>query len=418
MKISDAKISQPRDLLIIKRDILKVMNTFLKYSVIFFLFVIFTQPLETQAQTVKFGIIGDSNSDEYRADDNRGGSFSSVTFNWAELLQRYRGFNIGAWGCRSEPRRCGYEYNWARSGQNTASYVSSGQHTGLATQVGNGSVEYVFLQASENDFHTWNGTYEPIYNGTLSGTALQQKINGILGNLRTIVETLQSSGSVKIVVSTFNDKSIDPQIVASFPDASKRQRVTNAVNTLNQGIKSLAQEKNLGVFDTDVFIQNEYLPRLNMQTGTLRVGNQNIIITQRSNDPRYLQLGDSVGHAGTVGSGLYANAIVSAFNQKFNTNWQLFSDHEILVHAGLAQPSTSPSPTSSSTPTPTPQESAVCKADINLDGVVDLSDYSVLVAHFLQTAPTVKRTDISGDNVVDLSDYSLLVIQFLKTCQR
>ena len=63
-----------------------------------------------------FGILGDSVSDEYRADDNRGGAYGPTTLNWMELLVRYRGLDSGPWGTRSAPRRTGYEYNWARSG--------------------------------------------------------------------------------------------------------------------------------------------------------------------------------------------------------------------------------------------------------------------------------------------------------------
>ena len=37
------------------------------------------------------GVISDSNSDEYRADDNRGGDYAATTLNWVEQLVRYRG---------------------------------------------------------------------------------------------------------------------------------------------------------------------------------------------------------------------------------------------------------------------------------------------------------------------------------------
>src|SRR5262245_44866243 len=51
------------------------------------------------AAPVHLGIMGDSNSDEYRADDNnRGGIYASTTLNWVEQLQRYRGIDIGSWG--------------------------------------------------------------------------------------------------------------------------------------------------------------------------------------------------------------------------------------------------------------------------------------------------------------------------------
>jgi len=39
---------------------------------------------------IGLGIIGDSQSDEYRADDNRGSNFPSSTLNWVEILEQER----------------------------------------------------------------------------------------------------------------------------------------------------------------------------------------------------------------------------------------------------------------------------------------------------------------------------------------
>ncbi len=69
------------------------------------------------------------------------------------------------------------------------------------------------------------------------------------------------------------------------------------------------------------------------------------------------------------------------------------------------------------TPTPTPTATAsVCNQDINEDGVIDLSDYSILVANFLKSPITHPRSDINRDGVVDLSDYSMLATRFLRAC--
>lgn len=43
-------------------------------------------------------VIGDSQSDEYRADDSRGTTYASTTLNWVELLAKYRKVNFGEWG--------------------------------------------------------------------------------------------------------------------------------------------------------------------------------------------------------------------------------------------------------------------------------------------------------------------------------
>lgn len=67
-------------------------------------------------------------------------------------------------------------------------------------------------------------------------------------------------------------------------------------------------------------------------------------------------------------------------------------------------------------PTPTPTPTACQMADINQDGIVDLTDYSLLASNFLSTSPTVPRADINTDGIVDLTDYSLLASQFLQQC--
>src|SRR5215208_7833135 len=68
--------------------------------------------VSTPSMTAGIGVLGDSTSDEYRADDARGGEYGETTLNWVELLVRNRGLNFGQWGSWEEPRRAGYEYHW------------------------------------------------------------------------------------------------------------------------------------------------------------------------------------------------------------------------------------------------------------------------------------------------------------------
>ena len=112
------------------------------------------------AAPIHLGIMGDSNSDEYRADDNnRGSTYASTTLNWVEQLQRYRGIDIGPWGNWSGTRRSGYEYNWALSGATAEDVVNTGQATGLAQQVAAGRINTVVLYVGANNFAIWNNTY-------------------------------------------------------------------------------------------------------------------------------------------------------------------------------------------------------------------------------------------------------------------
>ncbi len=53
-------------------------------------------------------------------------------------------------------------------------------------------------------------------------------------------------------------------------------------------------------------------------------------------------------------------------------------------------------------------------ADINKDGIVDLTDYSILAENFFQTGQSI-LADINMDEIVDLTDYSILAENFFKT---
>lgn len=59
-----------------------------------------------------------------------------------------------------------------------------------------------------------------------------------------------------------------------------------------------------------------------------------------------------------------------------------------------------------------------CASDINQDKLIDISDYSALVANFLKTGSqiSVPRSDINGDGVVDISDYSAFAGKYFRTC--
>jgi hypothetical protein len=279
------------------------------------------------------GILGDSNSDEYRADDNRGGSYAATTLNWMELLVRRRGLNFGPWGSRGEPRRSGYEYNWARSGATTADMISSGQHTGLAKQVANGKVTRALIYIGTNDFHIWNHTYDEIYFGTLTGAALQKKIDGIVANIALAVDTLQKAGDVQIAIMNFLDPAISPDIVALFPIPQQRQRVSDAIIKVNAGLQSLGASRRVTIISSQGVVQ-AMLGRIDAN-GFLNVGGELINTFAKGNEPHNGRLDDALGHPGTVSSGFLANLFIDALNKNLGMAIASFTDQEILNNAGI-----------------------------------------------------------------------------------
>lgn len=297
-----------------------------------------------------FGFIGDSNTDEYRADDNRGGAYAATTLNWLEQLVRYRGVNAGAWGSYGEPRRSGYAYNWSRSAA-VACDIGT-QANGLAGQ----GVTDVVIFVGTNDFHTWNQSYNAIYSGALSDTQVAAKVNSIVACITSAVDTLQAAGNPHIVLANIGDPGTSAAFIAQFPSASGRQRVTNAIIAVNSQLAAMASVRGLTIVNI-YGLPAILAPRINAN-GALVVDGEWIDTVNKGDEPHHMQLGDSVGHLGTVVNGLFANLFIDALG-----GITPFTAAEILQAAGIgaiatATPTPSPQPTAAPTVTHTPAPTA------------------------------------------------------------
>ncbi len=303
---------------------------------------------------VHLAIMSDSSSDEYRADDNRAGStqYAATTLAWSELLSQKRSLDLGVWGTRSEPRRSGYEFNWARSGAQAADLISSGQNTGVVSQVQNGLINIVYFQIGNNDFAYYRDG-AAIYNGTISGTALTDKLNAYVANVTTALDSvLSSNSSIKVILGNLADPGQIPYWQSQFPDSSKRQLVTDAINTVNAQLTALASARpRVTLFDQQAFAQT-VLSRVDA-FGNLVVGGDNISMTVNGDEPHHATIGDNI-HGGTVLEGIFANEIIKRINTMLGTTISEFTDAELLLNAGIVPPTPTPTPTPTTTPTPVP----------------------------------------------------------------
>lgn len=289
---------------------------------------------EAVTLTPGIGILGDSTSDEYRADDARGGEYGETTLNWVEQLANTRGLNFGPWGSWGEPRRSGYEYNWARTGATINTMITSGQHTGLAEQVAAGKVSFVIVWIGNNDFHLKNGPYEEIYSGKMSDADLQKKVDQAVRELTTAMDTVLQAGDVKMGVVAITDQGLAPEARLLFPDSKKRQRVTDTINTINSRVKEFADAHGVIMLDSNAF--GQYLFSHVDMLGNFEFGGEKISVVLKSDEPHHLQLGDHIGHAGTVLSGLVANTLfIEPFNQAFGLELSPLTEEEILQNAGI-----------------------------------------------------------------------------------
>lgn len=278
-------------------------------------------------------VLGDSQSDEYRADDWRGGNYGETTRNWVELLARYRGVNAGEWGSWGEPRRDGYSQNWARTGATAHSLIESGQHLGAAEQIKEGKVNVVVVYIGALDFAPYmpHGNYEAIYNGNLSEAGKKIIIHKVIADIQTAVYTLEDAGDVRILLVKIPDWGNHLGVKVAFPLPQQRLLVTNAVSETNEEIEEFAQEENLLTIDPNEIFRDLYRKS---DKGQFKVNGVTINRVMLNNNPDNFYLEDGI-HVGTVVNGIMANAIVNKLNTVLVKKIKPFSEKEISEAAGL-----------------------------------------------------------------------------------
>ena len=311
-------------------------------------FLILSGSVLSQSSTVNICVMGDSSADEYQGTDNRGGAYHAITFNWLELLVRYRNVNVGEWGAYSEPRRTGYSRNWARSGATTAALLSQGQPEGVASQIQ--SCDFVSLWIGGNDYGPYTPMHTAMYNNTISTQALlaweQDRVEDITDAILALPPDTQ------IFLAGITDYNVTPLAILIFPNAAGRQRISDSIDRVNASLSIMAAQQGV-IFADPTELLYEQLAEL--QNGMYYVGGIPIdLFGQPNNEPHAGLLPD--GHPGTVSSGLLLNWLLT----KFPIYIPPLTDTELLQSVNLlptptptATPTRTPTPTRTLTPTPT-----------------------------------------------------------------
>lgn len=302
----------------------------------------------TPPPAIGIAVIGDSTQDEYRADDNRGGVYAANTFNWLEMLVRYRGVNAGAWSntSRGEPRRGGYAFVWARSAATSSG--ASTQAAGIVPQLSGGQVGLVLMQIGLNDFAPWGSMPSmsiyacpgvSIYDCNLNGQALTTRLNTTASNINSAARTLNNArpGSVVIVaVQDYITLQLNPpsEIQAYTPDVAKRQKIIDAFAYLNNRVKAQAQLDGILFMDFNAAALAELTARRNAQND-LVIGAALVDVDTRGDEPHHALLGDTYMHPGTAVSGLFANVYIRQLNALFGGAMPELTNAEILSAAGI-----------------------------------------------------------------------------------
>ncbi len=289
-------------------------------------------PIE-QVPLKGIGILGDSQSDEYRADDKRGANYPTSTYSWVEILAQERNLNFGEWNYYEEPRRQGFKYNFARSGATAQTMIDQGQHTGLAQYVQSGEVTTVIIYIGANDFapYLYDNAYSAIYHNEISRSEIIEKENNIVANIDTAIDTLQEAGSPKIFIVTIPDWGNHTAVKVGFPLPHQRYRVSTVINETNAKINELAERQNVEIIEI-----NEFYHSLRGNDASYHVRIGDVILEQflSQNNPRNIFLSDGV-HPGTAINGLFANFILNKINPHLANPVDTLTEKEILSVSGL-----------------------------------------------------------------------------------
>jgi sulfatase modifying factor 1 len=288
------------------------------------------------APAATIGVMGDSMSDEYFEE-----AYGAYAQNWTVQLVNHAGHDLGPVGAWGEPRRNGYQYNWARSGATSATLLSAGQHTGLAAQIGPESIDYTVLMIGANDQiagFPGSSAYEGIYQGVWTPGQINTWMTGVVNNIDTALATATAAGAKVLLVSAI-DYGMTPAVKGMTISAAGRQVVHDVIaNQLNPQIEALAQAYQLPYLDLlgafDAMMGPHTSPNTNVA-----IGNVNIQLQVADNvSGTNLTAGfvnDGV-HPHTTLQGVLANLVLEGLNVGYGANLPLFSEQQILAHRGIA----------------------------------------------------------------------------------
>jgi hypothetical protein len=292
--------------------------------------------------TPVFGILGDSNTDEYRADDNRGQApYIQQTLSWMEILANVRGMDFGAWSdtWRDAVRRRGYAFNWARSGDRAAD-MAADQAPGLAAQIASGAVDHAIVYIGINDWSPARAWGAEVFDGTLSGSALQDQIDTWIDDVfLNGTDVLIGAGALGVVVVALRNYATEPYASIAYPDVTARERYITAIDTIVAQMNTECGARPLChlVYRDDVWRDGMFAhPTFDMENFQYSLSGQVITFALGWDPARFSNIDDDVGHPHTTTQGWMANTILEGLNVFLDPHDQsvpLLTEAEMLLVA-------------------------------------------------------------------------------------
>ncbi len=275
------------------------------------------------------GVLGDSYSDEYQfyAPDR------CVARNFVEILAATRALDFGPFSeaDRGVPRGRGYAFNWAQSGATSDDLLATGQHTGVASQVAAGQVEFVWIFVGGNDFLRALNAQDP-------EEELRKAPGRILRNLREAIGTvLGASPGVKVVVATLPDVVNLPEVNGRIREGrlarSRALTATMAINQFNADLRRyIAGQPRLALMDLD------FASRVGSLLGRrgIPVAGHSLVRDRGGDDLDSFFLADG-RHPGLLAQGLLARAFVNTLNTNFSAGIRPLTDAELIRFAATVE---------------------------------------------------------------------------------
>jgi hypothetical protein len=363
----------------------------------------------------RLGAMGDSLTDEYWEE------IAVYARNWFELLVDQRGLDAGptaaeagepggTWG---EPRRAGYKHDWARSGADTNTLISGGQHTGLAAQVVPDGVGHVVLAIGSNDFNPTTLAYFSIYNGLWSAAQIESHVTNAVANIETALSTVQAAGADVALVNVL-DFGVVPAVWGNFlyGNASKRENVAVVIRDLNHRLVDVARDYGVVYVDAYGMAHDIFGDHAALNT-TLLLGNVSIDLTASDttdNTNPTAGFVDDGAHPHTHLQGLFANIIARGLDAGYDAEIAPFTESELLEHAGIAYGGADTLPGQVEPPAAYVFNFAL-PGDLTSDGVVGVDDFLALLAQWgsCPAPPGACPADLDGDGEVGVNEFLTLL---------
>lgn len=366
----------------------------------------------------KLAAIGDSLSDEYAEE-----FYGSYSVSWTEILVQERGISMGPTaadagvGNWNEPRRTGYQDNWARFGATTDTALSDGQHTGAADGINNRGVSHAVVWIGGNDLSQFHGpAYAAVYNGQWTQQQIDDYVQLELDNAEVILDALAATDA-KVLVATLFDFGSMKRVEDDFPNNAGRVAAGQLYEDYSDGLTAMALQRGMPVLDLRRFSELVFGPHDN-QNATLGIGGVDIDLNASGfgGDRTAAFVADRVHPRSTI-QAVWCNAIIAGLNHAFDTGITPLTDTEILGLVSLAP--TGPDELAATLGDLTrfvtlPEPPVDCLPDTNGDGNLTPADFNGWVLAFNTQAA---KCDQNGDGQCLPSDFSAWIINFNAGCE-